>query len=311
MWKPRSALRGWPVLPALVWLLLAGVTFLVWPGSATAAEPVRLTTDGRLKFSPIYVSEGREIVYVELERPELYRLKRRLTDGRIAPLHEKAPTSELDPAFSPDGALYAFCRNSAAAEVGLVIRDAASGAETLLAPTGGLCGYRSPAVAPDRSRVLFSFADGGRQQICSVTPQGAKREALTDSPGINIWPAWSPDAGEIAFSSSRDGNFEIYVMRADGSQPRRLTDSPRQDIRPTFSPDGRRLVFTSHRDGNAELYVMTRDGAVQTRLTNHPERDDYPAWHPDGDHLVWVAERDGEHDLYTLDAAPGSVGQAK
>ena len=221
--------------------------------------------------------------------------------SREEPLHRGATTSEFEPAVSGDGQSYAFLRATGILKVAVIIRDAASGAEIEVPPGQGFSGLRMPALAPDASRVAFSFADKG-QHIYSVDSRAKDRKTLTAGEGINTDPNYSPDGKRIAFSSTRDGNYEIYVMDADGGNVQRLTRSPHRDIRPRFSPDGKRVSFTSHRDGNAEIYVMNADGTGVRRLTRHPERDDYAAWHPDGKSLVIVSEREGKHDLYMIQA---------
>lgn len=271
---------------------------LCFSATLRAGEPVRLTTDGKLKFSPVFGADAKEIVYAVLEKPEQYRLMRlTLATGKVEMVHKAATTSEFEPTFSADGRTFAYLKLRGILSVGLVIRGAA---EAEVKPPDGFAGLRTPAVSPDGSRVLFSSAEGGRQQLYVVDAQGKDRKALTDSGGINNAPCFSPDGKKIVFSSTRDGNYEIYDMNADGSNVRRLTRSPYQDLRPRYSPDGKRIAFTSHRDGNAEIYVANADGSELRRLTRHSERDDYPCWHPDGKRLVHVAERDGRHDLVLL-----------
>jgi Tol biopolymer transport system component len=290
------------------WLFALLASAAAWTGPAAvavsvgAAEPTRLTDDGRLKFSPVFCAEGREIVYVELIDPTRYQLRRlKLGEHTSSPLHAEARTSEFEPAFSLDGQVYAYMKTRGALSVGLAVRTLDGAVLGEVAPGGGFAGLRSPAVAPDHSRVAYSYAVKRNQQIFSVKPDGSDRRALTDSLGVNNWPAYSPDGRTIVFGSSRDGDFEIYAMDADGAHPRRLTRSPAQDIRPRFSPDGKRIAFTSHRDGNAEIYLMQADGTQPRRLTHNDERDDYPDWHPDGRRIVLVAERGGRNDLYLID----------
>jgi Tol biopolymer transport system component len=217
-------------------------------------------------------------------------------------LHPDAKTNEWESTFTPDGRYAVFQQNDGNLHARLVIRDRRSGQEVQFNPGGGFAAVRCPSVAPEGSRVVYSFADGAGQQIFALGIDGQNPRSLTSSLGINNWPRFSPSGKQIVFGSTRDGNYEIYRMNADGSQPVRLSNDPHQDMRPSWSPDGRRIAFTSGRDGNYEIYVMRADGSGVQRVTNHPERDDYPVWHPDGRRLLVVSERDGRHDLYLIDA---------
>ena len=287
---------GAPVIALVGLLLLAG------SGAVAADRAVRLTSDNLYKRDPLFTDGGQHLVYVVLERPEQLRLMRMdMADGSAVPLHPDETRSELEPAFSADGRYYAFLQSRSAASVGMVIRDTVTKTDAELAPAGGFSGMRSPAFSPDGRRVVYAFADGGRQHLFSIDVHAGDLKQLTDLVGLCNWPHFSPDGKQIVFGSTRDGNYEIYIIGADGSDPRRLTDNPFQDIRPKFSPDGKRIVFTSARDGNYEIYTIGVDGSGLSRVTDHPERDDYPAWHPDGKRLVVVSERRGRHDLYLID----------
>lgn len=293
-YTPRSPFRVWTLL--CIWL------FTVTCGTVSAGKPLRLTLDGRQKSSPVFRDGGKELVYVEFVDPKLFQLRRLvLADGTNEPLHANASAAEFEPAFSADGECYAFLKLRGVLSISIIVRDKKGTPLSEILPGEGFCGYRSPALAPDHSRVAFSYAEQGTQQIFTSRLNGEDRKALTESRGISNWPAYSPDGRSIAFGSSRDGNFEIYAMNVDGSNVRRLTSNPFQDLRPRYSPDGQRIAFTSHRDGNAEIYVMNADGSAQVRLTNSPDRDDYPEWHPDGKRLVVVSERGGLQDLYLMD----------
>ena len=282
-------------LPFALCGLLAAIT------AATGAEPQRLTHDGRQKSSPVFRDAGREVVYVDFADATLFQLRRLvLADGSSDLLHPKATWAEFEPAWSADGECYACLKLRGVLSIGMIVRDEQGATLSEISPGAGFAGYRSPALAPDHSRLAFSYAERGAQQIYSSRLNGEDRQQLTATTGINNWPCYAPDGRSIVFGSSRDGNFEIYRMNIDGSNGRRLTDDPFQDIRPRFSPDGRRIAFTSHRDGNAEIYVMNSDGSRQVRVPENADRDDYAEWHPDGQRLVIVSEREGLHDLYLV-----------
>jgi Tol biopolymer transport system component len=291
-----------PGLVAIV--LLLGVVSFAGLVPTEAAEPKRLTSDGRIKRDPVFLgSSGNSLVYCQLEKPTQLRLmKLTLPDGQPEPLHPSETRSEFEPAASADGRFVAFVQNRGNLSLALVIEDLQGSESAEVPPGGGFSGMHSPAFSPDGTRVLFSYPEEGRQSIFAVDRQGKNRRTIVDSVGINNWPHVSPDGKQLVFSSSRDEDFEIYVSQSDGTGARRLTNSPRQDIRPRFSPDGKRIAFTSNRDGNYEIYVMNADGSNLRRITDNPEQDDYPAWHPDGLHLVVVSERQGQHNLYLIDA---------
>src|SRR5260370_39581155 len=121
--------------------------FLAWtllPYLLSAGEPVRLTTDGKLKFSPVFFNGGKEIVYHDLEKPELYRLQRlTLATRTVEPLHPKASSSEFEATFSVDGRTCGFLRTTGTLVVSAVIRTVATGAEVVVPPGMGFSGLRA------------------------------------------------------------------------------------------------------------------------------------------------------------------------
>ena len=265
------------------------------------AESVRLTTDGVLKTSPVFCRNSTELIYAVLENPERFRLMRMdLANREVDALRRDATMAEFEPACSRDGRYCAFVRQKGVLSLSMAILDRRKKSIVEVMPPPGFAGMRSPTISPDNTRVLYSFADGGRQQIYATNIQAENPTKLTDSAGIDNWPCFSPDGKLIVFGSSRDGNFEVYVMKSDGSDAKRVTNCPYQDIRPRFSPDGHRIAFVSHRDGNGEIYLINTDGTGLTRVTHNDERDDYPEWHSNGKQLVIVSERNGQHDLYLV-----------
>ena len=278
--------------------------FLLILATATTlpAADRQLTNDHRYKRDPVFL-DANTLIYVVQARPEQLQLVRRdLKSGKQRPVHKDETRSELEPAVSPDGRFLAFLQSRSAASVGMVIEDTKLQKTAEIPPASGFSGIRSPAFSHDGKRVLYVFAEGGRQKVFSCNTSAGDRKVLVDVNGICNWPSISRDGRMLLYGSTRDGNYEIYRARAsDGSNPRRLTHHRSQDVRPRFSPDGRRVVFVSNRDGNREIYVMGADGSGVTRVTEHPERDDYPTWHPDGKRIVYVAERKGGFDLRLRD----------
>jgi TolB protein len=267
--------------------------------AANGAEPGRLTTDGTLKLTPVFISNGDEVVFATHELPNLVSIVGlRLSDHSRRRLHPTVVNHQFDPAFSRDGRYHAYGRSSTSPQMVLVIEDTQEKKDVVFRPRESRATARNPSFAPDGSRIVFSLSDIGGHQIASVSSRGAELKYLTKAAGMNAWPAYSPDGRKIAFASSRSRDFEIYVMNADGSDVVPLTLSLGLDARPAWSPDGKRIAFTSNRDGNYEIYVMNADGSNPRNATSHPARDDYPTWHPDGRRLLFVSDRDGGSDLF-------------
>lgn len=279
------------------------VGLLVWQVAALhAAEPQRLTQDGSLKLSPVFLKKGTEVIYSVHDEPTRVSLTRlSLADGRQERVDTANPAHQFDADVTADGRYLCFVLTYTSPQSILVIRDLTEGTEARFIPKESRGTVRGPKILPDQKGVVFTLSDPGGQQIAAVDLKGNNLQRLTDSTGTNAWPAVSPDSRQIAFGSSRDGSFHLYVMNRDGGGVRQLTDHPLRDMRPAWSPDGKRIAFTSARDGNSEIYVIHADGSNLRRITNHPERDDFPVWHPNGDRLLVVSERGGDSDLYLID----------
>lgn len=269
---------------------------------SNADEPRKLTIDGHVKRDPVLAkADGSELIFTMLEKPTQLRLmKLNLKTQHVAAVHPEETRSEFEATVSADGRYLAFVQNRGNLSLALVIKDLAENKQADIPPQGGFSGMHCPAIAPDLSRVIYSYPEDGRQHLFECNLRAEQRRRLVDSEGVNNWPHFAADGSRVVFGSSRDDDFEIYVMRPDGTDARRLTHSPGQDIRPKFSPDGKRIAFTSNRDGNYEIYLMQADGSGVQRLTNNPEQDDCACWHPDGRSLIIVSERKGRHDLYQI-----------
>jgi Tol biopolymer transport system component len=296
-----------------------------------AGEPQRLTHDGKLKFAPVFLPGGKQIVFCVHNVPNRVSLMRLdLGDGEQRLLFPSMAAHLFDADVSRDGRYHCFVISAISPQLVLIIKDLhrdksqsaavdqyeQDGITTLkltldrakvFKPKGARSTVRTPRIMPDGSRVVFTHSGPGGKQIASVDMQGGDLKKLTQSAGINCWPAISPDGKKIAFSSSREGHFQIYVMNADGSNVHRLTHSKARDVRPAWSPDGTQIAFTSARDGNYEIYLMQSDASNVRRVTNHPERDDYPTWHPDGKQLLTISQRNGRSDLYLFDLTGGNL----
>src|SRR2546423_8988636 len=93
--------------------------------AAAAAEPQRLTTDGKLKSAPVFAN-SKEIVFAVHEAPNWVALKRlKLKDGTQELLLPTLKAHQFDPAFSLDGRYHCFALSATSPQLVLVIQDTA------------------------------------------------------------------------------------------------------------------------------------------------------------------------------------------
>jgi len=204
------------------------------------------------------------------------------------------PSSDLYPAWSPDGQWIAFirftphpdrctlpstgsfddCDNASL----YMIRPDGTDLKLLAEPIhveapvdGRHKPYNAPNWSPDSQWLAIMVESAGlpsliSQEIALVNIATGDSQRLTDNPVWDVFPTWSPDGKYLAFVSGRDGNDEIYVMNIDGTNPVNLSQNPALDFAPAWSPSGNHIAFISSREAGHKLYIMNADGTSQTRV---------------------------------------------
>jgi len=137
--------------------------------------------------------------------------------------------------------------------------------------------YRSPALSPDGTTVVFTHAG----DLYSVPVEGGRATPLTIGESYETRPVWSPDGEHIAFASDRHGNFDVFIMPSSGGEARRLTFHSADDDPSDFTPDGKAVIFESSRTDDAEcvlfpsgvlaeLYSVSVEGGTPSMLLTTP-----------------------------------------
>jgi Tol biopolymer transport system component len=238
------------------------------------------------------------------------------TGAGAASLGSSEGFSQLQPAWSPDGARLAFVRAKVpTGRPDLYVMSA--GGRGRIRITSTPVPERDPTWSPDGTRIAYAARIGptGPFRIFVARADGTGRTQLTTQAegGADRAPAWSPDGTRIAFVSDRDGGFpEIYVMNADGTGLARLTANVFVDGNPSWSPDGTRIaVERCCADGTSEIYAVDVATHAETNLTSSPSSMDFdPSWSPDGTRIAFVAFAVGEGniDVWVMNA-DGSAPQ--
>ena len=164
--------------------------------------------------------------------------------------------------------------------------------------------------ARKRSPLAGRGAGGGRRAACGrrdvvvAAPgrwpgAGSVLRQVTNSGGLNDYPALSRDGNLLAFASDRNeaGNLDIWSQQVGGREPIRLTTDDADDSDPAISADGTRVAFRSERSGGG-IYVVPSLGGDAVLLA---PRGRGPRFSPDG---RWIAYWEGRE---SSDLLPGTA----
>ena len=148
--------------------------------------------------------------------------------------------------------------------------------------------------SPDGSRITFSAAWTGDDDIYIVDANGHGLVNLTKDPAADEQPAWSHDGSQIAFISDRQGSAQVYKMDANGRNVTRLTNIPLGVANPFWSADGTKIAFNGNSGvpNDDEIYVVKPDGTGLQRLTNNIYYDGVAGWSPTTSQILFYSNRD-------------------
>lgn len=195
---------------------------------------------------------------------------------------------DLNPDWSPDGALVAWEHYGGNAEIYVANADGTN-TQNITNDDGD---DMDPDWRPDGSQILFRSNRDDRWDIFTMNTNGTNQHKLTgDLSCQSTLAKWSPSGAKIAFICGLEENAEVYVMNADGSNKVRLTDDSDADAALNWSPDNTKLVYVRvPNDADSEIWVANVDGSGNTRITTNTVDDFAPMWSPDGTKIVFTHE---------------------
>ena len=173
------------------------------------SEPERLTTDGKLKSAPVFVSR-QEVVFSVHDSPNLVALKRlKVKDGTQEKVHPSVTAHQFDPAYSPDGKRIAFS-SSRDGDFEIYVMDADGGNVRRLTKSPGL--DTRPAWSPNGKRIAFTSNRYGNYEIYIMDADGSHQRRVTDNPGKDDYATWHPDGKRLLIVSERGGKYDLYLI---------------------------------------------------------------------------------------------------
>ena len=266
----------------------------IWTIRPDGGDPVALTNDTALDWSPAWSADGRSIYFASdrAGAADLWRISVDEATGRRTgapePVTKGGTAQRFHPTISADGRKIAYVEETVTENVFQVPFDPVSGKVTG-SPKPVTVGTRivtDPDLAPDGLHVVFQSL-GKKMNLFVAGIDGAGERQLTDEDYQDRIPRWSPDGKQIAFYSNRTGRFGIWSINADGSGLSPVYDTgPGGIVRAVWSTDGTHLA--ARRDDGSTFIVSLKGEPIQPIAAppDPAESFDLWTWSPDRN---WIA----------------------
>ncbi|NYD38646.1 alpha/beta fold hydrolase [Actinomycetospora corticicola] len=200
----------------------------------------------------------------------------------------------------------------------LVLRQVASGEETVLYDGGGMVG--GAAVAPDGSAALMTRpgTPALSSQVLRLSGSGTSEITPADEPAIFGGLQWLPDSS-AALVTTNTGRDRTGIARLDPSASfpdnvSYLVTDDAHDVSGRLSPDGRLLLVVTDDDGSSRFAIHDAESGAHLRdvVTPGVGVGDFltlPRWSADsqGLALTWTSPTVAA-DVVLVDAATGRTG---
>ncbi|UCF38777.1 MAG: PD40 domain-containing protein [Acidobacteriota bacterium] len=242
----------------------------------------QLTDSGSLVLAPVWLSDGRRVIYSTGTWPRLRLMEVDVSmpgDSRQIPFLGEGISSA---AYSARANRLVFAQTSYEVNIWtLSLSDTVSGDEQQphkFIVSSGLDWL--PVFSPDGSQIVFSSDRSGNEELWLAANDGLDPAPLTRFMGTHCDSAsWSPNGEEVVFHSCVNGGCNIFVKKAQtcliGSTEceedpcclKQITFSDFDDFMPRWSRDGNWIYFASGRSGQIEVWKVSPDGGEPSQVT--------------------------------------------
>jgi Tol biopolymer transport system component len=202
------------------------------------------------------------------------------------------------PAFSPDGTMMAFSRDSGSNRSHIFLVPAAGGA-TQEIDTGAALDYE-PAWSPDGKRLSFLRMTGPGAYQVIVREIASGVETTVRRASERSAPLWLP-SGQALIIAHRDRPelpASLLEVPVAGGAARVWTTAPPRsqgDAHPRLSPDGQQIAFVrTMEQASQDIWLLTLASGQVRRVTAEQRPTSGLCWHPSGRSLIVSMARGSE-----------------
>jgi Tol biopolymer transport system component len=298
--------------------VLVSVLARLATGPLQAPKRTEFTNEAGAHAYPAFSPDGKQVAYSAhgASKDETFHIFVRPFSGGAPRQLTSGKSSDIGPAWSPDGGSLAFQRVDEDGSRVMVIPAAGGGARKVA--EFGAAGdetqpLRSAAWTQDGKSLVVAGAEEGQPSALSVVvvDTGAARRITTpakETPG-DFSPEVSPDGATVAFvratdSENREG-ADIWLCDLSGGGVRRLTFDDHMIRGIAWTPDGRELVYSSDRGSGWRLWRLPAYGGTPRDLLIAGHQAQFPALSRDG--RLLFTERAAESSIWRVElGVPGT-----
>jgi serine/threonine-protein kinase len=235
-----------PDTPAFFGNLGQSALWLV-PARPGTGQPVRLTGEGSMNSSPVWLPSSRGLLYLSNAAggEDVYRIG--VEPGAVSGHGERITTGLNAQTISLDAvghrAVYAVFRDQSNIWSMPIPAGGAAGTTGAAPVTRGSQIIETLDFSPDGHWLLFDSDRSGVTQVYRMPVEGAEPEQLTSDSSASFWARYSPDGRQISFHRYTEDGRRLFVIGADGGTPTRLDTGPGDAFAADWSRDGRGLFY--------------------------------------------------------------------
>ena len=263
--------------------------------SAEGGEPVWVTEDPAVDWSPAWAPDSETLFYVSDRggSPNIWQVGIDPGSGEAVsePRPQTAPSRLVGRiTLSADGTQLVYEDVNVTSNVAYVELKGGEAPGDPVKVTRGSNEFVQAKTSPDGQWVVFRTA-GAQEDLFVARTDGSDLLQLTDDPAKDRQPGWSADNQRILFYSDRSGRYEFWVIHRDGSGLEQLTQTEGDSyFYPKWSTDDSKIVATQ--GAASAIWDMTK-APPSRELTLLPPIDEGrflfdPEWSPDGSRLAGV-----------------------